>query len=93
LSYLAKQPSQGYEIRARLNDALGSLGEALNAGHIYVVLGRLEKAGLVEVDGPANTREQERKVYVLTALGQERVSYNEKLWMLDLLKAVTYPPS
>ncbi len=20
-------------------------------------------------------------------------SYNEKLWMLDLLKAVTYPPS
>ena len=23
----------------------------------------------------------------------DRGSYNEKLWMLDLLKAVTYPPS
>jgi DNA-binding PadR family transcriptional regulator len=74
LAMLAKEPSLGYELRARLNDALGPLGEALNAGHIYVVLGRLEKAGLVGVDGTANTREQERKVYILTALGQERVS-------------------
>ncbi len=24
---------------------------------------------------------------------RRRSSYNEKLWMLDLLKAVTYPPS
>jgi DNA-binding PadR family transcriptional regulator len=47
------------------------------------VLGRLEKAGLVEVDGPANTREQERKVYVLTALGQERVR--------DWLTEVSWP--
>jgi hypothetical protein len=25
--------------------------------------------------------------------GSPRLSYNEKLWMFDLLKAVTYPPS
>jgi DNA-binding PadR family transcriptional regulator len=74
LAMLAKEPSQGYELRARLNDALGPLGGALNAGHIYVVLGRLEKGGLVEVHGSANTKEQERKLYALTALGQERVS-------------------
>jgi DNA-binding PadR family transcriptional regulator len=61
-------------LRARLNDALGPLGQALNAGQIYVVLGRLEKAGLIGLDGDATTRDRERKVYVLTTLGQERVS-------------------
>jgi DNA-binding PadR family transcriptional regulator len=74
LAMLAKEPSQGYQLRSRLNDALGPLGEALNAGQIYVVLGRLEKAGLIGLHGDATTRDGERKVYVLTALGQERVS-------------------
>src|ERR1700734_2586722 len=60
LAMLAKEPSQGYQLRARLNDALGPLGEALNAGQVYVTLGRLEKAGLVAVEetpestGPAD---------------------------------------
>jgi DNA-binding PadR family transcriptional regulator len=77
LAMLAKEPSQGYQLRARMNDALGPLGEALNAGHVYVTLGRLEKAGLVAVEetpestGPAD---RDRKVYVLTAAGQQRVA-------------------
>jgi DNA-binding PadR family transcriptional regulator len=73
LAMLAKEPSQGYQLRARLNDALGPLGEALNAGQIYVVLGRLEKAGLIGLDVDATTKDRERKVYVLTVLGHERV--------------------
>jgi DNA-binding PadR family transcriptional regulator len=83
LAMLAKEPSQGYQLRARMNDALGPLGEALNAGQIYVTLGRLEKAGLVTVDeapdaaGPAD---RERKVYVLTAEGQQRVAE----WLADV---------
>ena len=47
---LAKEPSPGYQLRARLNDALGSLGEEMNDGQIYVPLGRLERAGLVAVE-------------------------------------------
>src|SRR5580658_4924949 len=47
LAMLAKEPSHGYELRARLREALGPIGEAMNAGQIYVTLGRLEKAGLV----------------------------------------------
>src|SRR5271154_6110740 len=73
LAMLAKEPSQGYQLRARLNAALGPLGEALNAGQIYVTLGRLEKAGFVTLDHAAFSKDRERKVYVLTALGQERV--------------------
>jgi DNA-binding PadR family transcriptional regulator len=85
LAMLAKEPSQGYQLRARLDDALGPLSEAVNAGQIYVTLGRLEKAGLValeEAQGSAHPgplrdrdrdRDRDRKVYVLTAAGQERV--------------------
>ena len=47
LAMLAKEPSQGYQLRARLGQALGPLGEAMNDGQIYVTLGRLEKVGLV----------------------------------------------
>ena len=47
LALLAKEPSHGYELRARLRQALGAAGDGLNAGQIYVTLTRLEKAGLV----------------------------------------------
>jgi DNA-binding PadR family transcriptional regulator len=83
LAMLAKEPSQGYQLRARLNDALGPLGEELNAGQIYVVLGRLENAGLVTLEGSAATTGRDRKVYALTALGQERVG--------DWLAEVSWP--
>lgn len=77
LAMLAKEPSQGYQLRARMNDALGPLGDALNAGQIYVTLGRLEKAGLVAVEeAPEATgaADRDRKVYLLTAAGQQRVA-------------------
>ena len=77
LAMLAKEPSQGYQLRARMNDALGPLGEALNAGQVYVTLGRLEKAGLVAVEEApeaAGPSDRDRKVYVLTAAGQQRVA-------------------
>ena len=75
LAMLAKEPSHGYELRARLRQALGPLGEALNPGHVYVTLTRLEKAGLVtseRAEGLADR--QDRKVYALTPDGQQRVA-------------------
>jgi DNA-binding PadR family transcriptional regulator len=75
LAMLAKEPSQGYQLRARLDRALGPLGEAMNAGQIYVTLGRLEKAGLVAREGAADSSDRpDRKVYVLTPAGTERVA-------------------
>jgi DNA-binding PadR family transcriptional regulator len=75
LAMLAKEPSHGYELRARLRQALGPLGEALNPGHVYVTLTRLEKAGLVtseRAEGLADR--QDRKMYALTPDGQQRVA-------------------
>jgi DNA-binding PadR family transcriptional regulator len=75
LALLAKEPVQGYQLRARLDRALGPVGEAMNAGQIYVTLSRLEKAGLIERHGADGFADRpERKVYALTAAGQERVT-------------------
>ena len=74
LAMLAKEPSHGYQLRARLRDALGPLGDAMNAGHVYVTLTRLEKAGLVVVERSADADRSDRKVYALTPNGQQRVA-------------------
>ena len=80
LALLAKEPSHGYDLRQRLAAALGPLGDTLNAGQIYVTLTRLEKAGLVVQDREdAPVRGPRRKVYTLTAAGQERVA----AWMAE----------
>ncbi|HEY6480701.1 MAG TPA: PadR family transcriptional regulator [Streptosporangiaceae bacterium] len=73
LAMLAKEPSSGSRLRARLNDALGPLGEAVNEGQVYVTLSRLEKAGFI-ARGEAAAPDPGRKVYELTAAGQERVA-------------------
>jgi DNA-binding PadR family transcriptional regulator len=75
LAMLAKEPSHGYHLRARLRRALGPLGESMNAGQVYVTLARLERAGLIvceRVDGLPDR--PDRKVYALTPAGQQRVA-------------------
>ena len=84
LAMLAKEPSHGYQLRARLREALGPVGEAMNAGQIYVTLTRLEKAALVASEQEAGLAERpDRKVYALTAAGQQRVT--------DWLAEVSWP--
>lgn len=75
LAMLAKEPSYGYELRARLRQALGPLGEAMNPGQIYVTLTRLEKAGQVTAERTDRLADRpDRKVYALTPDGQRRVA-------------------
>jgi DNA-binding PadR family transcriptional regulator len=80
LALLAKEPSHGYELRARLHDALGPLQDALNAGQVYVTLTRMEKAGLVTSEHVGQADRPDRKVYALTPAGQQRVQD----WLADL---------
>jgi DNA-binding PadR family transcriptional regulator len=84
LAMLAKEPSHGYGLRARLQQALGPVGDTMNAGQIYVTLSRLEKSGLVTCEQSAGLPDRpDRKVYALTAAGQQRVAN----WVAD----VTWP--
>jgi DNA-binding PadR family transcriptional regulator len=82
LAMLAKEPSHGYELRARLARALGPIADGINESQMYVTLTRLERGGFVaRLDAPA--QRSDRKVYCLTPAGQERVVE----WMSD----VTWP--
>jgi DNA-binding PadR family transcriptional regulator len=75
LAMLAKEPSHGYQLRSRLGQALGPLGDDMNAGQIYVTLARLEKAGLVTSQRAGGRPDRpERKMYDLTPAGQQRVA-------------------
>src|ERR1700683_259197 len=75
LALLAKEPSHGYQLRARLPQALRPPRGAMNDGQVYVTLTRLEKAGLVASEPAAGLPDRpDRKVYALTAAGQERVA-------------------
>jgi DNA-binding PadR family transcriptional regulator len=81
LAMLAKEPSHGYQLRARLQQALGPAGDAMNAGQIYVTLSRLERAGLVTCERSAGLPDRpDRKVHALTAAGQQRVA----AWIADV---------
>jgi DNA-binding PadR family transcriptional regulator len=74
LALLAKGPSHGYELRQRLQAALGPLGSAFNAGQVYVTLTRLERNGLVASEQVGQAVRPDRKVYELTPAGAERVA-------------------
>ena len=81
LALLAKESAYGYQLRARLQRALGPAGEALNAGQIYVTLSRLEKAGQVTCERePGLPDRPDRKVYALTEAGRQRVTR----WLADV---------
>jgi DNA-binding PadR family transcriptional regulator len=80
LALLAKGPSHGYELRQRLQAALGPFGAAFNAGQVYVTLGRLERTGLVRSEQVGQPVRPDRKVYELTAAGHERVA----AWVVEV---------
>ena len=81
LALLVKEPSHGYELRARTERALGPLAAGFNAGQMYVTLGRLEQAGLVtSTREPSASERPERRIYELTAAGRERVAE----WLADV---------
>jgi DNA-binding PadR family transcriptional regulator len=81
LALLAKEPSYGYQLRARLRQALGPLGDAMNDGQVYVTLARLEKAGQVVCERTAGDPDRpDRKMYALTGAGQQRVAE----WLVEV---------
>jgi DNA-binding PadR family transcriptional regulator len=90
LALLAKEPAHGYELRRRLESALGPAGGALNPGYVYVTLSRLERSGLVRQDGRQGRRpyrSRDKQVYELTPAGRERI----EAWLSDVTWAKVAP--
>lgn len=82
LALLAKEPAYPSELKRALETEFGALWPA-NDGQVYVLLGRLEAAGLVGSDGGARGR---RKVYELTADGREEL----RRWLDEPIEATPF---
>lgn len=73
LGLLAEKPMTGYEIKKRVGSALKAV-TSTSYGTLYPTLHRLLKDGAVEMEECPQQRRPDRKVYHLTARGQEELA-------------------
>src|SRR5436309_1318092 len=74
LGLLADGPSYGYELKGRFEEAVGPQWGELNIGHLYQVLDRLVRDGLVTRRGVPQRNRPDRVVYRLTRAGREELN-------------------
>jgi DNA-binding PadR family transcriptional regulator len=74
LSLLADGESYGYELKSAFERRAGPQWGALNIGHLYQVLDRLKRDGLVEVvRAEPQPRRPDRLIYAITPAGREEL--------------------
>ncbi|CAN5218136.1 PadR family transcriptional regulator [soil metagenome] len=73
LALLAGGTSHGYELKARFEESVGPQWGDLNIGHIYQVLDRIERDGLVTRRVVPQADRPDRLVYRLTRAGRDEL--------------------
>ena len=66
LALLAVKPAHGYELKGSFDEAVGDQWGGLNIGHLYQLLERLSRDGLIESERQAQTVKPDRLVHRLT---------------------------
>jgi DNA-binding PadR family transcriptional regulator len=69
LSLLSHGPSYGYELKGAFETAVGPQWGPLNIGHLYQILDRLSRDGLVSSQRHAQAVKPDRVVYDITEAG------------------------
>ena len=70
LALLATKPAHGYELRSSFEQAVGEQWGGLNIGHVYQVLDRLSRDGLIESERQPQPIKPDRVVHHLTPAGR-----------------------
>src|SRR5580698_472686 len=70
LALLADKPAHGYELKSSFEQAVGDQWGGLNIGHLYQILDRLSRDGLIESERQAQQVKPDRVVHYLTQAGQ-----------------------
>lgn len=70
LALLARGPSYGYELKSAFEAAVGPQWGPLNIGHLYQILDRLSRDGLVVAERHAQPVKPDRVVYEITQAGR-----------------------
>jgi DNA-binding PadR family transcriptional regulator len=70
LALLAEKPAHGYELKSSFEQAVGDQWGGLNIGHLYQILDRLSRDGLIESERQPQPVKPDRVVHRLTAAGR-----------------------
>ena len=70
LALLAAKPAHGYELKGSFEQAVGDQWGGLNIGHLYQVLDRLARDGLIESERQSQPVKPDRLVHRITQAGR-----------------------
>lgn len=73
LALLEAKPAHGYELKGSFEQAVGDQWGGLNIGHLYQILDRLSRDGLVESERHPQPVKPDRLVYEITPAGREEL--------------------
>jgi len=73
LALLAAKPTHGYELKGSFEQAVGDQWGGLNIGHLYRILDRLARDGLIISDRQPQSVKPDRLVHRITPAGREEL--------------------
>ncbi|MGH3193558.1 MAG: PadR family transcriptional regulator [Streptosporangiaceae bacterium] len=73
LALLAAEPAHGYALKVSFEQAVGEQWGGLNIGHLYQILDRLSRDGLIESERHPQPVKPDRLVHRITAAGREEL--------------------
>jgi DNA-binding PadR family transcriptional regulator len=73
LALLAHKPAHGYELKGSFEQAVGDQWGGLNIGHLYQVLDRLARDGLIESERHPQPVKPDRLVHRITHAGRDEL--------------------
>ena len=74
LALLAERPAHGYELKGSFEQAVGDQWGGLNIGHLYQVLERLGRDGLIESQRQPQAVKPDRLVHRITPAGRAELA-------------------
>ena len=75
LALLADKPAHGYELRNSFEQAVGEQWGGLNIGHLYQILDRLGRDGLIESQRQPQPVKPDRLVHRITPAGRAELEH------------------
>jgi len=70
LALLSAKPAHGYELKTSFEQAVGNQWGGLNIGHVYQILDRLSRDGLIESERQPQQVKPDRVIHRLTPAGR-----------------------
>jgi DNA-binding PadR family transcriptional regulator len=75
LALLDEKPAHGYELRTSFEQAVGDQWGGLNIGHLYQILDRLSRDGLIESEHQPQPIKPDRLVHHITPEGRAELQH------------------